>query len=289
MLRGDGGCEVCKRGVRSPRCKDARGNPSLLIQHRGKNIVIDCGKTFRERAMRLFPAHGVRYVDAVILTHEHADATLGLDDLRLVQRRVFSGDPIAAKKAAIQVFASDAAMKHCRRAFGYLFPREKQSKEQAVKRFVARLDWKEIRPFKPFVVGGDLIITPIPVEHGSDLICMAFCFGPHHARCAYISDVSLIPDETWEYLESFPRHELLILDCLRPSHARYNIPPSKYVHYDLPMAIKTVKRLRPKKARFVGMGHGMPHDETNEMLANHPDLCGVDCALSFDGLVVEIG
>ena len=117
---------------------------------------------------------------------------------------------------------------------------------------------------------------------------MGFCFGPEYKRVAYISDVSKIPEETWAYLESFPRHELLIVDCLRESHSRYNIPPSKLVHYDLPMAIATVKRLRPRRARLIGMGHGLPHESTNAKLRSHSDLRGIDCQLSFDGLVIDI-
>ncbi len=48
-------------------------------------MQIDCGKTWRESALRWYRRHGVRHLDAVVLTHEHADATLGLDDLRSLQ------------------------------------------------------------------------------------------------------------------------------------------------------------------------------------------------------------
>ena len=45
-------------------------------------ILIDCGKSFYESALRYFPSNGLSKIDAVLLTHPHADAVLGLDDLR---------------------------------------------------------------------------------------------------------------------------------------------------------------------------------------------------------------
>lgn len=45
-------------------------------------ILIDCGKSFYESALRYFPVYGLRNIDALLLTHAHADAMLGLDDLR---------------------------------------------------------------------------------------------------------------------------------------------------------------------------------------------------------------
>ena len=47
-----------------------------------RTILVDCGKTFREQAIEFFPKKGLRKIDALILTHHHADAIDGLDDLR---------------------------------------------------------------------------------------------------------------------------------------------------------------------------------------------------------------
>lgn len=48
-------------------------------------MLIDCGKTFREVILNLFPKHGLKEVGALLLTHGHADAILGMDDLRDLQ------------------------------------------------------------------------------------------------------------------------------------------------------------------------------------------------------------
>ena len=59
----------------------------------------------------------------VILTHEHADAVLGIDELRLLQKRVFTNDPNIARNVSIDVFAADNVLDQCRKTFGYLFPK----------------------------------------------------------------------------------------------------------------------------------------------------------------------
>jgi hypothetical protein len=67
--------------------KDYRCNPSILIhtQPENKFIQIDAGKTFRESMVRWYPRIGVKGLDAIVLTHDHADAILGLDDVRGLQ------------------------------------------------------------------------------------------------------------------------------------------------------------------------------------------------------------
>ncbi|OAY36495.1 putative hydrolase C777.06c isoform X2 [Manihot esculenta] len=78
-------CPVCSKAV-EPGNKNRRLNTGLLIRYSGagerRNILIDAGKFFYHSALRWFPAFGLRTIDAVIITHSHADAIGGLDDLR---------------------------------------------------------------------------------------------------------------------------------------------------------------------------------------------------------------
>jgi len=106
-----------------PSCKDAllygsknrRRNPSLLIQYKGKNILIDCGKTFRESMITLLTTHHVpSKIDAVLITHAHSDAYLGLDDLR-----EFS------QKEKISVYLREQDVNQVKECFPYLFNTEK--------------------------------------------------------------------------------------------------------------------------------------------------------------------
>ncbi|GAA6058379.1 hypothetical protein JCM3770_006101, partial [Rhodotorula araucariae] len=82
------GCKCCLDTVDKPASRNIRGNTGAVIRvpaavngGEEKTILIDCGKTFREMALRWFPKKGLRRIDACILTHHHADAIDGLDDL----------------------------------------------------------------------------------------------------------------------------------------------------------------------------------------------------------------
>lgn len=78
-------CKTCSQAM-EPGNRNRRGCTSIAItgQKLGskRTFIIDCGKTFYSQALSLFKEHGLRKIDGVILTHGHADAMLGLDDLR---------------------------------------------------------------------------------------------------------------------------------------------------------------------------------------------------------------
>ena len=112
--RAEGPCSVCREAHENPASRNHRGNPSMLVSFRAapdaveQHVLFDCGKTFRSSVCRHFPAVGaaavgplafpvtadspwlrqlgVRYLTGVVLTHDHADACFGLDDLRELQR-----------------------------------------------------------------------------------------------------------------------------------------------------------------------------------------------------------
>src|SRR5579859_1827748 len=81
-------CAVCHSA--DPR--DNRLRPSILVQHAGKNIVIDTTPDFREQALRA----RLERLDAVVYTHAHADHILGLDDIRPFNYRQRAHIPLFA-------------------------------------------------------------------------------------------------------------------------------------------------------------------------------------------------
>lgn len=133
-------CATCLAALSDPKGNpNSRANPSMLVQLRHPvdatihNVLIDCGKTFREAALRVFPRYGVADLSAVILTHEHADACFGLDDLREFNRQDDA-------TGALDVFADRATMLSCHRSFGYLFPcRQPEETEEDENALAARL------------------------------------------------------------------------------------------------------------------------------------------------------
>ncbi|WVF66875.1 hypothetical protein IAT40_001618 [Kwoniella sp. CBS 6097] len=188
--------------------KNKRGNTSVLVRRKDgdgeyKNILVDVGKTFREQAGRFFPKWGVQTIDAVLLTHGHADAYFGLDDLRewcIRQRR------------AIPVYLNQPTYEAVCTAFPYMVDKTKASGGGDV----PTLQWKIIEDHDEFEIAG-INVKSMPVHHGiyfhsvpsdgqSDtvpikrlepepLICLGFMFDN---SIVYISDVSSIPGKTWD-------------------------------------------------------------------------------------------
>ncbi|XP_057428569.1 putative hydrolase C777.06c [Lotus japonicus] len=276
-------CSVCVQSLTLPpdRNPNYRCNTSLLIDYRESNgdhnyILIDVGKTFREGVLRWFTLHQIPRIDSIILTHEHADAVLGLDDIRAVQPFSPTNDI-----EPTPIYLSQHSMDSIAEKFPYLV--QKKLKEGQEVRRVAQMSWNIIADDcnQPFSASG-LKFTPLPVMHGEDYICLGFLFG-EKSRVAYISDVSRIPAST-EYVISKSgagQLDLLILDSLYRTG-------SHNVHLCFPQTLETVKRLCPKQTLLIGMTHEFDHHKDNEFLKEWSRREGIQVQLAHDGLRVPI-
>jgi phosphoribosyl 1,2-cyclic phosphodiesterase len=228
--------------------KNYRCNPSLLIQFQRegseRNVIIDCGKTFRESILRWFPRYKVRSVDAIVLTHGHADAIFGLDDVRSVQPRNI--------KAPMDVYLSPECLKVVSYTFPYLFP--KAIEEQAVHRFVAAINWVPFTYYHEFSAAG-MKIKPLPVMHGEDMFCTAFIFGEKDRIC-YISDISRMLPSTLDEIKREPKIHILILDALLMNN-------SHPTHQSMKEAITLAKEICPTRTLLVGMSSEFDHDKVS--------------------------
>src|ERR1019366_7603370 len=97
-------CKVCQ----SADTKDKRLRTSILIEAKGKTLVIDTGPDFRQQMLR----ENVKSLDAVIFTHEHKDHTAGFDDIRAFNY---------IHKRKMDVYASARVQEALRREFAYIF------------------------------------------------------------------------------------------------------------------------------------------------------------------------
>lgn len=276
-------CNVCTQSLSIPpeNNPNYRCNTSLLVDYRSddgqhKYILIDVGKTFREQVLRWFTHHMIPQVDSIILTHEHADAVLGLDDIRAVQP--FS--PINDIEPT-QIFLTQYAMESVAEKFPYLV--QKKLKEGQEVRRVAQLDWNIIKSDldEPFVSSG-LQFVPLPVMHGEDYISLGFLFGIK-SRIAYISDVSRFPASTEHVISKTGagQLDLLILDTLYKTG-------SHNTHFCFPQTLDAVKRLCPKQALLIGMTHEFDHHKDNAFLAEWSRREGIPVQLAYDGLRIPI-
>lgn len=290
VIKGNEQCAVCQDAWRNPHSKNRRNNVSIavLVQDHENNIerciVVDVGKTMREAMMRHFPENNIRRVDAILLTHGHADALFGLDDVRDLQEctsvivQKDGVDIVGAKvlSGPLPIYLHQETMNTVKQAFGYLTnaPEYLDEENFILERRIALLDFKIIEPRSDFECYG-LKIRSFPVYHGGTYISLGFSFG-EEGEFVYISDVKIIPEETMIYLKSIPKIKTLVLDCLSDSGI--------FSHFSLGEALATADMLQPDNLYLTGMGCGFGlHDDRQEKLSTlRPNT-----NLAFDGLYLD--
>jgi len=256
------GCEICKDALKEGS-KNKRTSPSLLVRWGDKNILIDCGRSFKDSMLKLILEHQISSVDAVILTHGHLDAVSGLDDLREMK-----------STAAIPTYLDSSTHKTIFAMFPHLVDPSKVTSSG----FVASLACHLITSDESFQVHG-LEFTPLQVVHGS-VSCLGFAFGD----VVYISDVSLIPEEVYLKIEEMVkgieggRVETLIVDAL-------SFKRETSGHFNLPKCFEAIKRIKPVRALLIGMGHGLEHHRTNGYLEKVGREEGFVAECSYDGMI----
>eukprot|EP00903_Cladosiphon_okamuranus_P021122 g19403.t1 len=257
----------------SPESLGGGGRDREHHEARVRHVQIDTGKTWREGVIRWFPRHGVPSIDGIILTHDHADAMLGLDDVRSLQ---------APRKDRVStpVFVSPQTDRSVRRVFPYLVDREDDNGKGG--RSVAALKFKAFQDFEPFEVGG-LEVTPFPVLHGEDYVSHGFLFGPEGNKVCYISDVSRVPPESMEFLRRQGPMQLLVCDALTRSQ-------SHPTHFSVEDSVVLAGQLKSRRTLLVGLGSDIEYHATNALLASReeasPDMPHV--RLAHDGLAVDV-
>jgi phosphoribosyl 1,2-cyclic phosphate phosphodiesterase len=163
----------------------------------------------------------VTWLDAIFYTHDHADQTHGIDDVRAM---------VYAKRQRIEVFMDAATSKTLTSRFGYCFEQAEGSLYPAILK-----DNRITAPYQEISVsgaGGTISAMPFRQIHGN-IDSLGFRFGD----IAYSSDISDIPKESNAMLEGL---ECWVIDALR-----HEPHPT---HFHLDRALAEIERFKPKKA-----------------------------------------
>jgi phosphoribosyl 1,2-cyclic phosphate phosphodiesterase len=242
--RGDwGACDPENPKNRRRRC-------SLLLRRGETAVLVDTSPDLREQLL----SAQVTHLDAVLMTHPHADQTNGIDDLRpltfLMRKRV-------------DMHADATTLNHLMSQFSYCFVTPPGSEYPPI------LTGHVIaEPFHPFEIkgrGGAIPVLAFGQVHGS-MRSLGFRFGP----IAYSSDVNGLDEAAFAALKGV---QCWIVDCLR-----YKPHPT---HANVETALSWIARVKPKHAILTNLHHDLDYDRLKRELPH-----GVEPA--FDGMTVSV-
>lgn len=240
-----GACDPANPKNRRLRC-------SALIERRGSGgqsaVLIDTSPDFREQLL----TSRIMALDGVLYTHDHADHTHGIDDLRMVA---------FAMKRRVDVYFDAATARSLKERFRYCFEMPPGSNYRPI------LNGHEIDGRSPFAIegpGGPIAVTPIPQIHG-DISSL----GYRVRNLAYCPDVSAIPETSVSLLEGL---DVWIVDALR------NTPHES--HFSVRQAIAWAERLKVKRTILTHMTSELDYETLRRELP-----AGVEPA--FDGMTIE--
>lgn len=232
--------------------KNRRSRVSILVEQGDTNILCDSSPDFRAQAL----GTGINHIDAVLYTHDHADHTQGIDDLRFVKSR----DKTRGNR--VPVYGAEGTLGTLKERFAYAFSQNTQGSGHLYKPF---LDPIEITENVGLTIAG-IPVMPYLQEHGFGSVTTGFRIG----NMAYSTDCVALPAASLAHLHGL---DLFVVDCLRFE------PHATHAHFDQAMA--WVELLNPRHTVLTHMNHMVDYDVIK---AKCPP--GVEPA--YDGLAVEI-
>ncbi len=236
--------------------RNRRSRCSILIRRWGPGaaqptlLLVDTAPDMREQLL----AARIDRLDAVLLTHEHADQCHGIDDLRAIVIRDRRRMPVH-----MDAYTAELVM----RRFDYCFD-GKGGYPAILDGVVDLKDGQAIRIGGP---GGDLDVLSLAQDHGQGQPSLGFRIGTF----AYCNDVVRLPEETLERLGGL---DTLVIDALR-----YKPHPT---HANVEQALVWIERLKPRRALLTNLHVDLDYAKLRAELPP-----GVEPA--YDGQELEIG
>ncbi|MDR2178392.1 MAG: MBL fold metallo-hydrolase [Treponema sp.] len=249
------GCPVC----RSTDRRDRRLRSSLLIRGAGgEQVVIDTGPEFRIQALRA----GIRRLDAVFLTHSHADHIHGMDDVRPFSR-----------ENPLPVYGNRETIKELTERFSYVF---KETQRGGGK--------PRIIPIVATVSGGPIVIgglrfSPVPVIHGA-LPILGWRVDEGSAAAVYLTDTSEIPGPSWPLIG---KPGVLIIGGLRTR--------PHPTHFNFEQALDAAVKTGARQSLLTHICHDYSHRDLKTYCRNYRKERGIgDLSLepAYDGLELDV-
>lgn len=234
--------------------KNRRRRCSLLVERIGKRgrttVLVDTGPDLREQ---LLGANVIK-LDGVLYTHDHADHTHGIDDVRPI---------VIAQRKRVDVYLDEQTSRIMNARFGYCFHTPQGSEYPPI------VTEHRIAAGKPVTIdgeGGPIEALPILHQHGNNVTALGFRFG----GLAYSPDVNGFPPESLAALAGL---NVWILDALR-----YRPHPS---HFTVEEAVGWIGRVRPKHSVLTNLHSDVDYETLRRGLPDRVEP-------AYDGLKIEL-
>ncbi len=256
-----GACDPANPKNRRLRC-------ALLVERIGPEgatrVVFDTGPDFRQQML----AAQVTGLDAVVYTHDHADHTHGLDDLRQV---------VFMTRRLVPIWADAQTEEVLRTRFSYVFETPDGSDYPPILE-MNPITEAHFSPETPIVIdggGGGIAARPFRVRHGrGDALGFRISAaeggvgaGP---ALAYLPDADEIYDDAWAALDGL---SVFIVDALR-----YRAHPS---HANVDLALEWIARARPVRAVLTDMHVDLDYETLRAETPDHVEP-------AYDGMRIEL-
>lgn len=199
------------------------------------SVLIDTGPDMRAQLLQA----NVQDLDAVLLTHSHADHIFGMDDLRQLSIR---------HRKRVNVYMDDATAERVMPAFGYCYQQAEGSSYPAI---CVRHQIKAAEPLTIEGAGGAISVLPFEVNHG-DICALGFRVGD----IAYLPDVKTV--ELPQSIKATEGLDVLVLDALR-----YTSHPT---HMNVDEALAYIAKVNPSKALLTNMHNAVDYQTLLESL-----------------------
>lgn len=235
-------CAVC----RSDNPRNKRLRPSVYIENGSQRLLVDATPDFRTQALQA----NIRQVDAVLMTHTHADHVLGLDDLRVFCVRTGRKMPI---------YGSTHSIETIQRMFAYACVEKPEWPG------LPSFDLHTVQANQPFQIS-DTTIRALPLQHGR-MTVFGFLFG-HDV--AYVTDCKVVSADVVEAIRGVP---VLVLDALR--HREHP------THLTIKEACGVAEQVGAKLTLFTHLCHEAEHETVEKELPPH-------VRVAYDGMQIEV-
>lgn len=224
--------------------KDKRLRVSVLVEWDDYSFVVDCGPDFRQQMLRA----GVKRIDGIVFTHEHADHTAGLDDIR----------PFYFRQGDVPFYAHKRVFEQLRERFNYIFTDKEKYPG------VPSVIQNEIKN-EPFMLG-NLQVIPINGYHHKLQV-----FGFRFNHFAYLTDMKTVADEEIDKLKGV---KVLVVNALRETE--------HISHFNLSEALAFIDKVQPEQAYLTHISHYLGfHDVVQQTLPEN-------VYLAYDNLQIRI-